>query len=187
MRLAEYLSEFLILVRGQARSCPAIRDLVDLGGHADCADTCDDTGVGIALSLAADRARRSGAPGLVLMCDDVPAVQAFSRRDDALLERLECQPWEMLYLVHDEGHMLSAPPAARPAWLHCDAPPSGVRALALSNALLDRLLARGQGVPTCGPMAPAHWLGLLAWQSVRTCQENTALALWPPAALRQHP
>lgn len=178
MNICEYLSEALVIGNGPLAPCPAVSGLSSLGLQAAWANANDADGALQLLGQAAARAELAGAPGLLLLSEDLPAAAAFGRSDDALIEGLECSAWELLYLAHDEG-LLDARSARRPLWLHCDSPPAGVRALGLGLGLLRRMLAQKLDLGPAPALRAKHWLGLLGWQASRLCRDDAALAKWP--------
>jgi hypothetical protein len=183
MNICEYLSEALVVGNGAPTDCPALRGLRSLGVHSAWADANAVEQARHQLGQATRRAEQAGAPGLLLLCADLPAEAALGRHDDALIEGLENAHWDLLYLTHDEG-LLDARSAQRPLWLHCDSPPAGVRALGLSLPLLQRMLAQTLDLGPAAGLRAGHWLGLLGWQASRLCRDSAALAKWPA---RIHP
>lgn len=170
MTLNDYLPEMLLIGDERART--------DKSLPGRWADAGNDAQARCQLAIAAQCAEHAGAPGLLLQCADLGLPSALRRHDDVLIEQLESSDWEMLYLAHEDGRTV-ARAHQRPDWLHCDAPPAGLIAMALRLPLLRRILAEPLEIGSDAGLRAAHWLGLLAWQGARACRPGAALALWP--------
>lgn len=170
MTLNDYLNETLLIGDAAQRTRAGMP-----GSWANAGNDAEARGQ---LAIAARRAELAGAPGLLLQCADLGLPSALRRHDDVLIEKLESSDWELLYLAHEDGRTV-ARAHQRPDWLHCDAPPAGLIAMALRLPLLRRILAEPLEIGSDAKLRAAHWLGLLAWQGARACRPGGALALWP--------
>lgn len=179
MLLTEYFSETLVIGHGEPRSSRALLDLGTLGARPLWVDAAARASRYKLLSGALAHAKARRAPGLLLVDAHLDVQACFGRPDDALVERLEASPWDLLYLVHEEGSDY-ADLDSRSGWMFCDAPPQGLRAMAISLSLLEHVLNQHID-PRLGA---SHWLTLLAWQAARASRPDCSLAAWP--ALHAH-
>lgn len=179
MQVAEFFDATVVVSADAASGIAMGRRLQ----HQGCRVWLMDLGAGGSwrqpLAEALAHARQRQAAGLLLVLAEPRHDAAFWRSQDRVVEHLASRPWDIVYLGHGAGERA---PAAdeRPSLVHCDLPPEGVGAIALSCHLLQALLDTMPERATDGPLAPGDWLAIASWLAMGQVREASGWAAWPP-------
>lgn len=130
------------------------------------------------LAEALAQARQSGSRGVLLLAAQQAGDTAFWRSQDALVEHLSAQPWDIVYLGHD-SLCEEARHDERPRLLHCDMPPSQVSAVAVSCEVLDYLRQTMPEGAIDGTLHSCDWLSMACWLSLARASAGRGLVAWP--------
>lgn len=148
-------------------------------------DTASPATLRQTLSAALDHAGQRSSPGVLLVAPGCDRHSALWRSQDALVEQLATERWDIVWLGHArQGHASDADTASddtpRCGLVPCDMPPSGINAVAVRRGLLAQLVEAMPEQAVDGPLPATDWLAIASWLAMAHVRPQRAWAAWPP-------
>jgi hypothetical protein len=119
------------------------------------------------------------ATGVLVLSPALAADRELWKSQDRMVERLECNDWEIAFLGHQDGTGCF-PDDMRPELIECDAVPSGLSAIALRWRTLDSVVELMPDRAIDGPLSAFDWLTIFSWIAQPLLRSSRPLFAWPP-------